>query len=98
MATANVFPKAKFPAGRTLATPGALKALARAGQEPAFFLDKHLAGDWGDLGREDAALNDEALASGDRLLSAYRTLRGERVWIITESDRSATTLLLPEEY
>jgi len=90
--------KAKFPLGRCVATPGALDALAAAGQEPSFFLDMHAVGEWGECGAEDAAANDEALMDGSRILSVYHTLRGEKLWIITEADRSVTTLLLPDEY
>src|SRR3712207_6058698 len=88
----------KFHPGQVVATPGALEALARSGQSPAFFLEQHLQGDWGEVDDEDWKLNDQALVDGTRLLSAYRTLRGERLWVITEADRSLTTFLLPEEY
>jgi hypothetical protein len=89
---------AKFPLGRTVATPGALAAVAAAGQTPSEFLDRHVAGDWGEVPAEDALENQRSLACGFRILSAYRTLRGERLWVITEADRSVTTILLPEEY
>jgi len=88
----------KFPLGQTLATPGALDALAQSGQAPLEFLARHVQGDWGEVCEEDRQLNDEAVVGGERLLSAYRTRRGVRIWIITEADRSATTLLLPDEY
>jgi len=87
-----------FSPGRTVITPGALEALAEAGQHPGDFLTRHLGGDWGDLCEEDIAANEQALAAGLRLLSAYRTSRNRKLWIITEADRSATTLLLPEDY
>jgi hypothetical protein len=90
--------KAKFSLGQLVATPGALRALEEAGQNPAFFLEKHLAGDWGEVGSGDWAANDQALVDGSRLLSAYRTLKGVRLWIITEADRSSTCCLLPSEY
>ncbi len=90
--------KSKFQLGQLVATPGALRALEEAGQSPAFFLDRHLAGDWGEVDAEDKRANDEALITGERLLSAYRTLKGARIWIITEADRSSTCCLLPEEY
>jgi hypothetical protein len=95
--------KPKFSLGQLLATPGALKALEESGQSPAFFLDRHLAGDWGEVDAEDKRANDQALVDGSRLLSAYRTLKGERIWIITEAmgddgRRSATTVLTPHEY
>ncbi len=93
----------KFHPGRIVATPGALDALARSGQEPAFFLRKHLSGDWGEVDAEDWSLNDQALQDGSRLLSAYTTLKGVRFWIITEAanddgHRASTCVLLPDEY
>ena len=87
-----------FSLGQLVATPGALSALERAGQSPGVFIDRHLNGDWGEVCGDDWALNDLALDDGDRLLSAYRTSLGERIWVISESDRSATTILLPDEY
>jgi hypothetical protein len=61
-------------------------------------LSCHVRGDWGELGVEDKATNDRALVIGERLLSSYRTVDGMKFWIITEWDRSATTVLLPEDY
>ena len=87
-----------FPLGEVVATRGALAAIEEAGQSPLEFLLRHLAGDWGEACAGDWALNDEAVDAGERLLSAYRTRKGERIWVITECDRSATTLLLPDEY
>jgi hypothetical protein len=89
---------AKFPLGRLAATPGALEALETSGQTPDFFLARHQAGDWGCVDEEDRRLNDEALIHGDRILSAYRTLKGVKLWCLTEADRSVTTILLPDEY
>src|SRR5262249_37743954 len=96
-------PGAKFPLGRLVATPGAIEALAESGQTPAFFIDRHLRGDWGDVDAEDWQANDRALQDGSRLLSAYRTLKGKKLWVITEAagddgKRAATTILLPDEY
>ncbi len=93
----------KFSLGQTVATPGALEAIAESGQTPAFFLDQHIMGNWGEVCDEDKRLNEQSLVDGSRLLSAYRTLKGTRIWIITEAvgddgQRAATTLLLPEEY
>jgi hypothetical protein len=93
----------KFNLGRTLATPAALKAIEDAGQTPEFFLEKHVQGDWGEVCDEDKRLNDESLIDGSRILSAYRTLKGEQIWIITEAaddegKRSASTMLRPAEY
>jgi hypothetical protein len=89
---------AKFPLGRLAATPGALEAMKASGQTSEFFIARHGAGDWGEVNEEDQGLNDEALLHGDRLLSVYKTLRGVRLYVITEADRSATTVLLPSEY
>ena len=69
-----------------------------AGQEPGFFLSKHVQGDWGMMDPDDKQLNEEALSDGGRIHSAYKTLKGESIWIITEADRSTTTLLLPDDY
>ena len=88
----------KFPLGQIAATPGALEAMEASGQTPGFFIAKHQAGDWGEVNEEDGRLNDEALVHGDRLLSAYRTLKGVKLWVITEADRSSTVVLLPDEY
>ena len=87
-----------FVLGQLLATPGALAAIERAGQMPATFINRHASGDWGEMCNDDWALNDEALESGGRLHSAYRTSLDVRLWVITESDFSATTILLPDEY
>lgn len=95
--------KPKFSLGQILATPGALDALQESGQNVQFFLARHVRGDWGEVCQEDKELNDQALVDGSRLLSAYRTLRGSRIWVITEAadeqgHRVATTALLPSEY
>lgn len=92
-----------FLLGRIVATPAALQAIEASGQTPFFFLDRHSHGDWGEVCKGDAALNDEAVVSGERLLSAYKTLKGVRIWIITEATnddgkRACSTILLPEEY
>lgn len=95
--------RVKFDPGQFVATPGALEALKEASQSPGEFLGRHLKGDWGDLCEEDRRLNDLALVDGSRLLSAYQTKAGQRIWIITEAQdddgrRASTCLLLPEEY
>jgi hypothetical protein len=81
-----------------VATPGALQAIADSGQTPLDFLSRHARGDWGDVDAEDSKLNDAAVLAGERILSAYRTAQGVKLWIITEADRSSTCILLPEEY
>lgn len=89
---------ARFELGRLLATPGALSALETSGETPLAFLQRHQCGDWGDVGEHDRNENEFSLSQGFRLLSVYRTKLGARLWVITEADRSSTTLLLPEEY
>jgi hypothetical protein len=88
----------RFPLGQIVATPGALAALEQAQQSPQEFLSRHQAGDWGELSEEDQQENEFSIQHGFRILSAYRTKQGRKLWIITEADRSATTILLPEEY
>lgn len=90
--------KSKFSLGQCVATPGALEALRESEQSILDFLPRHVTGDWGEVCQEDAQENELSLAEGFRILSAYRTRRGEKIWIITEADRSVTTVLLPEEY
>ena len=87
-----------FELGQIVATPGALASLKKAGQQPGEFLTRHINRDWGDLDDEDRKENQYSVEHGFRLLSAYKTNAGDRLWIITEADRSVTTLLLPEEY
>jgi hypothetical protein len=87
-----------FELGQIVATTGALAVLRKAGQQPGEFLTRHVNREWGDLSDEDHKENDSRLKHGFRLLSGYRTNAGDKIWIITESDRSVTTLLLPEEY
>lgn len=89
---------ARFPLGRIMATPGALQSLEEAGDSPGTLLKRHLAGDWGELDEHDRRENEVSLASGCRLLSVYNLSTGTRLWIITEADRSVTTLQLPSEY
>jgi hypothetical protein len=90
--------KPLFTLGQTVATPGALDALIAAGQSPAEFLDQHVHGRWGDVCESDRQANDDAVRHGERILSAYRTNRGVKLWVITEADRSSTCILLPDEY
>jgi len=89
---------ALFALGQVVATPGALSALEKAEQTPLKFLNRHVNGDWGDVPKEDRRENEFSLKNGFRILSAYTTSDGERLWIITEADRSYTTILLPSEY
>jgi hypothetical protein len=89
---------ALFPLGELVTTRGALMVLLRAKQSPLEFLRRHVAGDWGDLCAEDVAENEYAVAHELRILSSYATAAGDRIWVITEADRSVTTFLLPDEY
>jgi|SRR5579872_2507193 len=91
-------PNSRFSLGRCLATPAAAEAMEAAGQVPADFINRHVHGDWGDLDGEDREANEDALVHGGRVFSVYHTRKGVTLWIITEADRSATTILLPEEY
>ena len=88
---------APLPLGRVVATPGALKLLSEIGAHPFDYLARHASGDWGDLCVFDRRQNEIALRDGYRVLSSYPVGR-ECVWVITEADRSVTTILLPEEY
>lgn len=89
-------PHVKFPLGQVVATPGALASMSP--EEIAEAIRRHVSGDWGELDPHDIAENELGLREGFRLLSVYRTKAGERFYIITEADRSATTVLLPDEY
>ena len=71
---------------------------AKAGENAGDYLRRHEFGDWGEVGFQDWESNDQALTDETRLFSVYRTQLDERIWVITEADRSVTTLLLPEEY
>ena len=95
--------KPLFDMGQVVATPGALDAIRDAGQTPGEFLSRHVIGDWGELDDEDRQSNYTAVTDGSRILSAYQTRKGERLWIITEATddhgrRSSSCLLLPAEY
>ena len=89
--------------GRVVATPAALREIEASNQTPIEFLHRHLRGDWGDLSEGDREMNEEALSDGSRILSAYITVSGRKLWIITEAvndrgRRASTAILLPEEY
>lgn len=96
--------KQKFELGRTVVTKGISELMSKDGDFYVFVMSslcKHARGDWGDLDPEDAKLNDAALASGeDRIFSVYKRdgIPDGKIWIITEWDRSATTILFPHEY
>jgi len=87
----------RLPLGHIVATPGALEVVRSHGLDVVALLHRHRAGDWGAVSEHDAQANNHAVGEGTRILSAYETVGG-RLWIITEADRSATTVLLPSEY
>jgi hypothetical protein len=89
-------PAGKFPLGSLHTTPGALITIPH--QEMLIALRRHHSGDWGDLDAQDFQMNEMCLLEGCRLFSQYRSGAGEKFWVITEGDRSVTTVLLPEEY
>jgi hypothetical protein len=91
-------PSSLFSLGQRVATSGALQALEEAGQCLEAFLVRHARGDWGELCAADRQENARALRQGGRLMSTYTLKSGQTLWIITEADRSVTTLLLPLEY
>lgn len=97
----------RFQLGNIYCTPGALEILERLQVNPLVLLGRHIRGDWGCVSKGDAQANVDALREGSRILSAYEltdstdtadTDKSIKIWLITEADRSATTLLLPEEY
>jgi hypothetical protein len=87
---------AKFSVGHLVATPNALSVLSH--QDIITALSRHVRGDWGDVDARDRLENELSLQTGLRLLSIYHSVKGMKFWIITEADRSATTVLLPEDY
>lgn len=93
--TPSVSPR--FALGQVVATPAVLEHLERHGVNASEYLNRHVRGDWGEVPLDDAAENEFAVTRRLRLLSSY-TIAGERVWIITEADRSSTCLLYPSEY
>jgi hypothetical protein len=88
--------KPKFKLGQIVATPAVLEKVPKI--EIEFCLTRHAQGNWGYLSEEDREANEEAVKDGDKILSAYRSSAGIRFWIITEADRSVTTILLPGDY
>ncbi len=94
----RVTSEGRFALGRLYCTPGVIAASLAADDDVFLYLQRHAVGDWGDVDSEDWQANDRALQEGTRLLSAYHLKNGTKVWIVTEADRSTTTLLLPDEY
>jgi len=96
--TLNEQNKVLFPLGQIFLTVGAQDALEESNQLPNEFLARHQTGDWGLVCADDRRENDLSVKESFRILSTYKTSEGEKLWIITEADRSSTTILLPEEY
>jgi len=94
--SARTIPVAVFRLGRIVATPNALQSITQ--DDILTGIQRHQAGDWGNLTEDDREANDRALTQGGRILSAYLATNGIKFWLITEADRSITTVLLPEDY
>ena len=94
--SATSFLIAKFRVGKLVATPNAIEHLSQGDMVSG--LSRHMAGDWGDVNMDDHEENELSLQEGFRLLSVYHAKNGVKFWIITEADRSITTVLLPEDY
>jgi hypothetical protein len=90
--------KVLFPLGQVFLTIGAREALEESNQTAIEFLARHQSGDYGDVCEDDKRENELSVKEGFRILSAYKTVKGEKIWVITEADRSSTTILLPSEY
>jgi hypothetical protein len=95
MSTSSI-PRAVLRLGRIVATPNALNSITQ--DDILAGIQRHQAGDWGDVTGDDRAANDQALVDGTRLLSSYLAANGTKFWLITEANRSVTTILLPEDY
>jgi hypothetical protein len=89
-------PIAKFKLGHIVSTPNALSQLTQ--DDILLAIQRHQAGDWGNVGAHDREANDQALVEGARILSVYHAANGTKFWLITEAGRSVTTVLLPEDY
>jgi len=87
-----------FSLGQVVSTPGALETLEALGVAPITLLHRHISGDWSDMDTEDQRANRRAIKEGSRVFSSYLIADDTKIWIITEADRSSTTILLPDEY
>lgn len=87
-----------FQLGRVVATPAALMALEQSGLTPQALIARHASKDWREMDEEDQKFNEAAIQDGSRILSAYTYPKNSNIWVITEADRSVTTILLPSEY
>ena len=96
MSTSEIHAVAKFRLGRIVATPNALESITQ--DDILTAIGRHQSGDWGDVCAEDRHTNDQALVQRTRILSVYHAANGTKFWLITEADRSVTTVLLPEDY
>ena len=94
--SATAIPSAKFRLGKIVSTPNALAHLSQ--DDILLGIQRHQAGDWGDVPSDNSAANERALIEGTRLWSVYRAANGTKFWLITEADRSVTTVLMPEDY
>lgn len=94
--SAAVYPIARFRLGRIVSTPNALEQLTR--DDILLGIQRHQAGDWGDVSQDDREANDQALRDGTRLCSVYHSATGIKFWIITEANRHHTMVLLPRDY
>ena len=94
--TTTTLPIAKFRLGKIVSTPNALDQLTQ--EDILLAIGRHQAGDWGDVGEDDRTANERALVEGTRLWSVYHAESGVKFWLITEADRSYSTVLLPEDY
>lgn len=92
----RTIPIAVLRLGHIVATPNALQSITQ--DDILLGIQRHQAGDWGNLTDDDRSSNDRALSQGGRIVSAYNAVNGTRFWVITEADRSRTTVLLPEDY
>jgi hypothetical protein len=86
----------RFRVGWMVLTPGALMTLLESGEDPKTFIYRHIQGDWGEVGPEEWARNEYAVTQGGRLVSVYHTRHGREVWLVTEANRYATTIRIPE--
>jgi hypothetical protein len=84
--------------GSIVATPAAIRYMNEYSIDARYLLVRHMKGDWGDMGAQDIAANDRALATNERVMSSFKNAGPEPVWVITERDRSVTTILMPSDY
>ena len=88
----------RFPLGRIVATPAALDAMAKSGDSAHGLLMGHVTGDFGTVCKADWKANEDAIVQGERVFSAHLLKDGQKIWVITEADRSSSTILMPSDY